>query len=185
MRSFLLLLVVMGVLGFILQLALPSLGLRLGSVALPGFFETVAIRLPDGGTLTATTPLQRLQRFDAAGHFRTGWFVAAHGGSFAVGLGAHDEVVVCSARRREATVYDVDGAAVGSPRPCVYALPRLPAVAQPGDLQIAGLELRHVEVVRPPPAGFTQWLLVPFWHPGSAWLMALLGSLGLRWLPRD
>jgi hypothetical protein len=173
-------LVVFGVLGFLGASLLPYAGTWLARVELPTFFETSTIALPDGGRMTATMPTQRVQRYGSDGHFQTGWFVDAKGGHFAIGLTTDGRVAVCTGRGRQIFFFELDGQPVGDPRACFSAPREVPKILQPADFPLGDVNLQPAVSAERPTASLVAILLVPFWHPFVAWLIALVGFLGLR-----
>jgi hypothetical protein len=57
----------------------------------------------------------------------------------------------------------------------------LPKMLQPGVLW-GGLKLQRVIPADPP--SLIPIPLVPLWHPGAAWLIGLIGLVGMRWAKR-
>jgi hypothetical protein len=169
-----------GIIGFVGAFFLPRVGARLAHVELPAFFETTTIRLPDGGFLRATLPTQRLQRYDRDGHFIAGWFVEAAGGHFMTGLTTDGNVAICTARGRHLDVYDLDGTRVGGRRACTARSQVGRYVLWPSDFDAAEISLRAVAVVAPQHPSIASLVWVPLWHPLVAWLMAVVGALGLK-----
>jgi hypothetical protein len=173
-------LIVVGVLGFVGQFLLPNAGTWLERVELPTFFETTTIALPDGGRMTATMPTARVQRYGSDGHFQTGWFVNAKGGHFAIGLTSDGRVAVCTGRGRQIFFFQLDGQPVGDPRACITAPRQIPKILQPADFPLGEVNLQQAVSAERPNASLVAILLVPFWHPFVAWLIAVVGYLGLR-----
>jgi len=173
-------LMVFGVVGFLSTFCLPMAGTWLSGVELPTFFETTTIALPDGGRLTATMPTQRVQRYDRDGRFQLGWFVAARGGHFAIGLTQDGKVAVCTGRGRDFQLYDFDGRLIEHHRPCLANGRPLPAILQPSELVLAGSPLQRVAVAPPPAPSLSAWLLVPYWHPFVAWIFGFAGAVMLK-----
>jgi len=176
-------LIVVGVLGFFGQSLLPNAGTSLELVELPTFFETTTIALPDGGRMTATMPTARVQRYGGDGHFQTGWFVDAKGGHFAIGLTNDDRVAICTGRGRQLFLFELDGRPVGNARACFTAPREIPKILQPADFPFGEVNLQQVVSVERPNASLMAILLVPLWHPFFAWLIAVVGVLGLRISP--
>jgi len=173
-------LVIVGACGFVGQFLLPNVGTRLERVELPAFFETTTIALPDGGRMTATMPTARVQRYGGDGHFQTGWFVDAKGGHFAIGLTSDDRVAICTGRGRQLFLFELDGRPFGNPRACFTAPREIPKILQPADFPFGEVNLQQVVSVERPNASLMAILLVPLWHPFFAWLIAVVGVLGLR-----
>jgi hypothetical protein len=175
-------LVLVGALGFFGAFYLPHAGMRLDSVELPTFFETSTIALPDGGRLTGTMPIQRVQRYGVDGSFRNGWFVDAKGGHFAIGLTSDGKVAVCTGRGREIFLFELDGRPVGH-QACFRAPRAIPKLLQPSDFPLGEIDLQPAVSAERPRASLVAILLVPFWHPFVSWSLALVGFLVL-WLGR-
>ncbi len=173
-------LAVVGTVGFFGAFCLPLAGRSLSHVELPTFFETTTIAMPDGGRLTATMPTQRVQRYDADGRFQLGWFVAASGGSFAIGLTEDRDVAICTGRGRSLLLYDRDGALVENRRACFADGRSMPSILQPSELVLAGSPLQRVFLAEPPVPSLTARLLVPLWHPFVAWAFGLAGAIILK-----
>jgi hypothetical protein len=173
-------LIAAGAIGFFGGMFLPNAGPWLERVELPAFFQTSTIALPDGGRLTATIPLQRVQRYGGNGRFQSGWFVEAKGGHFAIGLTQEGKAAVCTGRGRQLFIFELDGRHAGDPAPCIAAPRDVPQILQPADLAEGKIKLLPVARAASPPPALIPTLLVPFWHPFVAWAMALAGFLGLR-----
>ena len=92
-------------------------GTLLQNVELPAFFQTATIVTPDGRRFAATAPLSRVQRYDTAGRFETGWFVDSGGGSLAIGLTTDGKIAVAAARTRRVEIFNADGSPAGAPMP--------------------------------------------------------------------
>jgi hypothetical protein len=172
-------LIAIGTVGFLGTFCLPVAGAWLDSVELPIFFETTTIALPDGGRVTATMPTQRVQRYGSDGRFRTGWFVDAKGGHFAIGLTRDGKVAVCTNRGREIFLYDLDGRPAGQ-YPCIRAPQEVPKILQPANFSHEAINLRAAVPAARPDASLVPMLLVPLWHPFVAWAIGLVGALALR-----
>jgi len=168
-----------GVGGFLGASVLPHAGTWLDRVELPAFFATNTIALSDGGRLTATMPLQRVQRYGSDGHFRNGWFVDAKGGHFAIGLTSDDKIAVCTGRGREIFLFDPDGQTVGH-LACFRAPREIPKILQPSDFPAGEIDLQRVTTANRPNASWLAIVLVPLWHPFVAWSIGLVGYLVLR-----
>jgi hypothetical protein len=175
-------LVVAGVLGFFGTFLLPYAGTWLERVELPTFFETSTIILPDGGRLTATMPTQRVQRYSSDGRFRTGWFVDAKGGHFAIGLTSDGKIAVCTGRGRQIFLFELDGRPAGDPRACFTAPREVPKILQPADFPLGEINLQPAVSTKRPDASLVAILLVPFWHPFVDCFIAAIGFLGLKGL---
>jgi hypothetical protein len=173
-------LTVLGLLGFLGTLCLPRAGTWLDNVELPVFFETTTITLPDGGRLTATMPTSRVQRYGSDGRFRTGWFVDARGGGFAVGLTADGLVAICTFRGRQIFLFDLDGRLLGQ-----KACHRPPSDAGTHILQpyvgfpVSDISLQPLGPVARPDASLLAILLVPLWHPFVPWSISATGCVML------
>ena len=169
---------VVGLFGLLGAFWLPYAGTWLDTVELPIFFATTTIALPDGGRLTATVPSQRVQRYGSDGRFRTGWFVDANGGHFAIGLTSDGMIAVCTGRGHQ-ILFDLDGRQVGHGA-CSDGPREFPRILQAADFPRGEIDLLPaVPADRPTPSPVAI-LLVPFWHPVAAWLIALVGLLALR-----
>jgi hypothetical protein len=74
----------------------------------------------------------------------------------------------------------LDGQPVGDPRACITAPRQIPKILQPADFPLGEVNLQQAVSAERPNASLVAILLVPFWHPFVAWLVAMLGYLGLR-----
>jgi hypothetical protein len=176
-------LIVFGLLGFFGTAYLPRAGALLDSVELPAFFETTTIMLPDGGRLTATMPTSRVQRYGSDGRFRTGWFVDAWGGHFAVGLTTKGLVAICTSRGRQIFLFDLDGRLLGQkachrPPQDVGGPILQPYVGFP----VSDIGLQPLGPVGRPDASLLAILLVPLWHPFVPWSIFAIGFFILWWI---
>ena len=176
-------LLAIGVAGFIGSFLLPYAGSWLRYVELPILFETATIALPDGGRLTATKPTQRVQRYAPDDRFQNGWFVDAKGGSFALGLTEDGLVAICLDRTRRLQLFDLEGRQISDAGRCADELAEFPMLLKPGHLGNEGVKLQEPVLIRPPKDTWFALLLVPFWHLNVAFLIGLIGALGL-WLTR-
>lgn len=172
-------LVMVGVFGFFGAFCLPYAGTRLNSVELSIFFETNTIASPDGGSLTATMPTQRVQHYGSDGRFRNGWFVDAKGGHFAIGLTPDGRIAVCTNRGREIFLFELNGRLVGR-QPCFAAPREVPRLLQPVDFPHGEITLQPIAPAVRPNASLLGILLVPLWHPFAACSIGLVGYLALR-----
>jgi hypothetical protein len=182
-------LVVLGVSGFCGTVCLHYAGPWADRIELPVFFETTAIALPDGGRLTATSYTHRVQRYGADGRFRTGWFVRAEGGHFAIGLTANGAIAVYSASKLDHTrqvffLFDLDGRPLGY-QPSFTRLRNVGATTsalQPADFPSAfDIRLQPVVPVERPHASVVAILLAPLWDPFAAFAIFVVGSSILWW----
>ncbi len=182
-------LVVLGVFGYCGTVCLHLAGSWADRIELPVFFETTTIALPDGGRLTATSYSHRVQRYGADGRFRTGWFVRAEGGHFAIGLTANGAIAVYSASKLDRTrqvflLFDLDGQPLGHQA----SFTRLRDVGattsalQPDDFPGAvDIRLQPVVPVERPNASLIAILLAPLWDPFAAYAIFVVGSSILWW----
>ena len=177
MRQISITMTVAGAVGFVASgFVLPKIGPLLRHIELPIVAETLTIGLPDGGALTATIPLSRLQRYDRDGKFKHGWFVDAAGGTFAVRATAAGHIAVCSVRRHSVTVFDTSGTIVEPSSPCDWGGGIRPSFINQnfvGPFSSSGIEPSA------PRIALSALALVPFWNPFAAWLLMLLG--GIAW----
>jgi hypothetical protein len=176
-------LTVFGLIGFLGTACLPAAGSWLNNVELPVFFETTTITLPDGGRVTATMPTSRVQRYGSDGRFRTGWFVNANGGHFAIGRTADGLVAVCTFRGHQIFVFDLDGQLVDQKRchrPPGYAEGHLlqPYIGFP----VSEVALSPVSPVARPDASLLTILLVPLWDPFVPGAIFAIGFVIWRWI---
>lgn len=102
-------LLALGTLGWFAPLLLPAAGNRLRHVELPAFYETATIVGPSGRTFAFTQHLSRLQRYDLAGRFEAGWFVASAGGKVAIGVTTDGKIAVAAWRPRHVEFFNPDG----------------------------------------------------------------------------
>jgi hypothetical protein len=170
-------LTVLGLIGCLGTFCLPAAGSWLDGVELPVFFETTTIALPDGGRLTATMPTSRVQRYGTDGRFRTGWFVHANGGGFAVGLTTDGLVAICTFRGRRIFLYDLDGRLLDQKtchRPPSGFKGLNEHILQP---YIIDVGLQPVSPIARPDASLLALLLVPLWHPFVPWLIFAIGCV--------
>jgi hypothetical protein len=165
--------------GFVGMSLIPRMGHRLDYVELPAMFDTTTIALPDGGRLTATFPMGRLQVYGKDRFFQHGWFVNSKGGHFGIGLTSKDQIAVCSARSQQAEIYDLSGRSSGLVLPCNYSS-KMGRILYPSLVSIESEKLQIVSEVNMPTPRLLTLLMVPLWHPIIAWLMALLGGFWLK-----
>lgn len=168
-----------GVVTFFATPLLSFTGHAFDRIELPAFYETTTLALPDGGRLTATQPLQRVQHYDRDGRFENGWFVPAKGGRFAIGLAEDGRVAVCTARGRRIYLFDLEGRSSGE-QDCFGAPREVPAILQPADFDPAALKLLPASAITSPAPSLSGLLLVPLWHPFVAWFMAGVGYLIMK-----
>ncbi|OKO67489.1 hypothetical protein [Bradyrhizobium sp. NAS96.2] len=170
----------LGALGFIVPLFLPATGTWLQQIELPPFFETTTILGPAGRTFTATIPTERIQRYDSNGRFETGWFVHSAGGMFAIGLTVDGRIAVAAARTKQVEFFNPDGSSAGQPQPCPSFGSVPSGVLRPSNCPVWGVTFVDPIQTARPGAHWQTLLLLPFWHPFVAWLLAVSGVLGIR-----
>ena len=185
-RALAILVTVLGVVGFTSGFWLTRTGVSLNAVELPAVFQTTTFELLDGGRLTASQPLQRLQIYNRDGRFVRGWFVDAAGGSYLVSLTAVGEIAICSARGARLTFYDFSGATSRPASICRFAGG---GAFEPTLLTLANLPtgqpvLNNARVVSSPPLTLATALMFPLWHPFVAWALAAAGGIWLGWIRR-
>lgn len=176
-------LVGLGALGFFGAALLPTTGVWLRSVELPPFFETSSIVGPEGRTFTATIPLARIQRYDGNGHFETGWFVDSAGGAFSIGMTVDGRIAVAAARTKRVEFFNPDGSSVGPPRPFISSGGLTNGVLRPSNGWIEGVAIADPIQVRNPGVHWSTLMLFPLWNPFVAWLLVVLGMVGM-WATR-
>ena len=166
--------------GFFAYFVFPKTGALLSNVEFPILAETQVIALPDGGTLAALLPLNRIQRYDLNGRFERGWFVHAAGGMFSVSLMTPKKIAACSVRGRNMEVFDLDGLIIEPPSACDWgSYLRPPLINTTWTLSSTLPQIRRVGSL--PCVSVGALLLLPFWHPFVAWLMFIIGGMAWKW----
>jgi hypothetical protein len=177
-RKFAIVLFVLGALGFLqpfwLRLVPDAL---LDWIEFPNAVGAVRLAAPNGRVFVASQPLGRVQRYGPDG-FERGFFVAAQGGVFDLGVSPSGQVLICSVRARSVITYTQDGVEVGPRLPCAWS------EANHGLMPAAAAYPNHAKV---PDIAFSWYarLALPLWHPMLAWVMALLGGLYLKAHPKQ